>query len=59
MTRDVEGTDKIYVIYFAVSRHEAIESIKLATIRGAIPEPIRIAHLIATGIKKGESRGRC
>jgi len=58
-TEEIELKYKIYIKYFGISRHEAIESIKLATIRGAIPEPIRIAHLIATGIKKGESRGRC
>ena len=49
----------IYSKFFGISANEAKEIIKLATIRGAIPEPIRVAHLIATGIKKGESKGRC
>ncbi len=49
----------IYSKFFGISTNEGKEIIKLATIRGAIPEPIRVAHLIATGIKKGESRGRC
>ena len=49
----------VYVKYFGLKREEATEIIKLSIIRGAIPEPIRVAHLIATGIKKGESRGRC
>lgn len=41
---------------------EDLENIKdliaKSTVLGALPEPIRIAHLIATAIKKGESHGR-
>ncbi len=58
-TEEIELNYKIYIKYFGISRNEAIEAIKISTIRGAIPEPIRVAHLIATGIKKGESKGRC
>lgn len=36
----------------------AKELIKLTAIRADIPEPLRVAHLIAAGIVKGESRGR-
>ncbi|MFW5904386.1 MAG: DUF99 domain-containing protein, partial [Candidatus Saliniplasma sp.] len=32
--------------------------IKLFTIRGRIPEPIRISHIVASGIVRGESRGK-
>jgi endonuclease V-like protein UPF0215 family len=32
--------------------------IRLTSIRSNIPEPLRIAHLIATGIILGESRGK-
>ncbi len=48
----------VYVKCSGISSLDAREVIKLSTIRGAIPEPIRIAHLIATGIKTGESYGR-
>lgn len=37
---------------------EAEKIIKLATIHSLIPEPLRVAHLIATGIILGESVGR-
>jgi len=37
---------------------EAEKIIKLATIHSLIPEPLRVAHLIATGIVLGESVGR-
>ena len=29
-----------------------------STVRGAIPEVLRVAHLIAAGVVTGESRGR-
>jgi len=48
----------IYVKCIGIDIEEAKEIIKLSTIRGVIPEPIRVAHLIASGIKKGESYGK-
>jgi hypothetical protein len=32
--------------------------IALTTVRGALPEPLRVAHLIATALRRGESHGR-
>ena len=37
---------------------DARKIVQLATTHSHIPEPLRIAHLIATGIVCGESRGR-
>ena len=48
----------IYMKCEGISLEEAKEIIKLSTIRGVIPEPIRIAHLIASGITRGESYGK-
>lgn len=48
----------IFIKYVGLSLDEAKEIIKLSTIRGVIPEPIRLAHLIASGIKRGESYGK-
>ena len=48
----------IYVKCVGISIEEAKEIIKISTIRGVIPEPIRVAHLIASGITKGESYGK-
>jgi len=48
----------IYVKCIGLSIDEAKEIIKLSTIRGVVPEPIRVAHLIASGIKRGESHGK-
>jgi len=49
----------VYARFFGIEKKDGVDAIKLSIIRGAIPEPIRVAHLIATGIKKGESKGRC
>lgn len=43
---------------FGLRKQEAEEIIKLATKHGLVPEPLRVAHIIATGIVFGESVGR-
>lgn len=48
----------IFVKFVGMTYEEAKEIITLATIRGVIPEPIRISHLIASGIVRGESYGK-
>ena len=48
----------IYMKCVGIDIEEAKEIIKISTIRGAIPEPIRVAHLIASGIIRGESYGK-
>ena len=48
----------IYVTCEGMSQADLKEAIELSTVRGVLPEPIRIAHLIGTAIAKGESHGR-
>ena len=48
----------IYVKCAGISVEGAKEIIKLSTIRGVVPEPIRVAHLIASGVTRGESYGK-
>jgi len=48
----------IYIKFMGLSIDEAKEIIKLSTIRGVVPEPIRVAHLIASGVTRGESYGK-
>ena len=38
---------------------DAMEIVKFSTTRSAIPEPLRVAHIIAAGIVTGESKGKC
>lgn len=48
----------IYIKCVGINFEEAKEIIKISTIRGVIPEPIRVAHIIASGIIRGESYGK-
>lgn len=48
----------IYVKCVGIAIEDAKEIINLSTIRGVIPEPIRVAHVIASGITRGESYGK-
>lgn len=48
----------IFIKCMGVSFSQAKEIITLATIRGAIPESLRVAHIIASGISRGESYGK-
>ncbi len=48
----------LYVTYVGATRNDVREALALTTVRGALPEPIRVAHLIAAAIIKGESSGR-
>ena len=47
----------IYYQNVGVDDEDAEKIINLSISRSDIPEPLRVAHLIATGIKLGESRG--
>lgn len=48
----------IYVQTAGIEWEDAEEIIHTTTTRSLIPEPLRVAHLIATGISRGESVGR-
>jgi endonuclease V-like protein UPF0215 family len=49
---------EIYVQLTGINKEKAKQILKIVCTRSLIPEPIRIAHLIASGIVKGESRGK-
>lgn len=46
-----------WIAFVGCSRQEAEEMVRMALVRGGVPEPVRMAHLIATAIGKGESKG--
>ncbi len=52
------GEIKVVVQKIGISMEDVKDVIKLSTVRGMIPEPIRVAHIIASGITRGDSRGR-
>jgi endonuclease V-like protein UPF0215 family len=47
----------VYYQNVGLEDEEAEEVILISTKHAQIPEPLRVAHLIATGIVKGESEG--
>lgn len=49
--------ESIYIQIQGIKLEDALEIVKLSTTRSAIPEPIRVAHIIAAGIVTGESHG--
>jgi endonuclease V-like protein UPF0215 family len=49
---------KIFFQCSGISIEEAKELIQLTSINGIVPEPIRISHLIGSGLFFGESKGR-
>lgn len=53
----MEPVGKIYVQRVGLSRDQAAELIHRFSVHSLIPEPIRMAHLIAGAIGHGESRG--
>lgn len=54
----VVPVNKIYIQLTGLSIEKAREILKITCTRSLIPEPIRIAHLIASGITCGESKGK-
>ena len=50
--------NKIFVQLVGINLKNAREILDVACTRSLIPEPLRLAHLIATGIVVGESKGR-
>ncbi len=58
MIKIITKHNPIHIKCAGISADEAKEIIKISTIRGVIPEPIRVAHIIASGITRGESYGK-
>ncbi len=49
---------KVFVQLANISKEKALQLLELSSTRANIPEPLRVAHIIAGGITTGESRGR-
>lgn len=55
---EMEHVRNIYIQRIGLTKEESEKLIEKFAIYSRIPEPIRIAHLIAGGIVQGHSRGR-
>ncbi|HEV8361722.1 MAG TPA: DUF99 family protein [Candidatus Thermoplasmatota archaeon] len=48
----------VWVKAVGMGLEDARDLVRATTVRGALPEPLRLAHLIAAALHFGESRGR-
>ena len=55
---EIMKVGKIYVQVYGCDLDKAKKILKVTCSRSFIPEPIRVAHLMASGITYGESRGK-
>ena len=49
---------ELYIQLKGIELSDAREIVEMSCTRSHLPEPIRVAHLIAAGVTEGESRGR-
>lgn len=54
----IHKAGNIFIQFSGITLEEAREVIKITCTRSFIPEPVRVAHIIASGITFGESRGK-
>ena len=55
---NLKNGKKVYYQAIGMEDEEAEEIIQLSSTHSDIPEPLRVAHLVATALVKGESSGR-
>jgi len=55
---EIENNKSLYYQFIGLQKDEIEKIIKLSCTRSLIPEPLRVAHLIASAMVKGESKGR-
>lgn len=57
--REVELPEgKVYIASVGIEDREADAAVRRSTVRGCLPEPVRLAHLVATALVRGESKGK-
>jgi hypothetical protein len=54
----VEALDHVYVQRAGATFDEVQKLIRALSVNSTVPEPLRVAHLVAGGVTMGESRGR-
>ena len=54
----MEAVEGVYVQRAGITTEKAADVIRRFAVYGSIPEPLRVAHLIAGGVATGESKGR-
>lgn len=54
----IERLAPVFVQRVGLSMEEAGDLLRATTLHGSLPEPLRLAHIIAGGVTTGVSRGR-
>lgn len=54
----IEQENPVFVQLIGLDEESAVEIIHITSTHSNIPEPLRVAHLIATGVVLGESTGK-
>jgi len=54
----IEQTNPVFFQACGLDKESAVSIIRITSTHSNIPEPLRVAHLIATGIVLGESTGK-
>lgn len=54
----VDGEKPVFIQLCGIEKESAVKIVRMTSTHGNIPEPLRIAHLIATGVVLGESTGK-
>lgn len=54
----IERVGKIHIQYCGIDLDKAVQMLRITTTHADIPEPLRVAHLIGSGLVFGESRGK-
>ncbi len=52
------GHKPLHAAVLGMDWDDFVSLVSAATVRGAVPEPVRVAHLMSAAMVKGESRGR-
>ena len=55
---EIVAADRLFCQFHGITPKEAQKLLRVTTTRGTLPEALRVAHIIASGLARGESRGR-
>jgi endonuclease V-like protein UPF0215 family len=53
----IDGENPVFIQLCGIEKKRAVQIVRMTSTHGNIPEPLRLAHLIATGVVLGESTG--
>jgi endonuclease V-like protein UPF0215 family len=54
----IKQDNPVFFQFCGLEKESAVKIIRMTSIHSNIPEPLRVAHLIATGVVLGESTGK-